>query len=258
MSLLFGKTYSDHPGMGRALLALLLMGGAAPGMAAETGSSQVIERFTFTDSPDADASDTLRDQGYEFKLDAEGLDLQFSGDGLVLETDSQRAGLIAREVNIEDVDRVRITWGVNEYPEGADWAAGVYRVPIAVMISFGDKEIDSGSMFVPDVPYFVGLFLGEKEQEGHAYKANYYHEGGRYFCQPCNPEPGETITTVFNFDEVLTEQFDISTSMPVSSVGIQMNTNDTQGSAKAFIQEIEFLSDGESSDRIVKSDQDER
>ncbi len=256
--MLFENTHSDTPGTGRALLAGLLIGVTAPGMAAETEASQVAERFTFTDSPNGDAASALREEGYEFKLSAEELDLRFADRGLVLETDSERAGLIAREVNIENVDRVRITWGVNEYPEGADWEAGVYRVPIAVMISFGDKEIASGSLVVPDVPYFVGLFLGEKEQEGRAYKAEYYHEGGRYFCEPCNPEPGETVTTVFNFDEVLAEQFDVSTALPVSSVGIQMNTNDTQGSAEAFIQEIEFLADGKADDRIVKSDRDEQ
>lgn len=256
--MLFGNTHSDTPGTGRALVAGLLIGFAAPGMTADTKAPQVAERFTFTESPDGDAVSALREQGYEFRLSAEELDLRFADRGLVLETDSERAGLIAREVNIENVDRVRITWGVNEYPEGADWEAGVYRVPIAVMISFGDKAIDSGSLLMPNAPYFVGLFLGEKEQEGHAYKAEYYHEGGRYFCEPCNPEPGETITTVFNFDEVLEEQFDISTALPVSSVGIQMNTNDTQGSAKAFIQEIEFLADGEADDQVVKSDRDEQ
>lgn len=204
---------------------------------------KVIASFDFTQPSKEDASEWLKQQGFEFKLSAEDINPHFQNNRLVLETSGQYAGLIAKEVNIKGVDRVRITWGVTEYPEGANWGEGVYRVPIAVMLSFGDKTVDSGSFFVPDTPYFIGLFLGEHEQEGRAYKANYYREGGRYFCQPCGSEPGKEVTTTFDLDKALKNNFDISSQLPITSVGIQMNTTDTEGGAKAFIEKIEFLAD---------------
>lgn len=224
------------------LLAALVM----PVQAQRTVSEdRVIASFDFAQPSNADATEWLKNQGFEFKLSAADINPHFQNNRLVLETAGQYAGLIAKQVNVDSVDRVRITWGVSEYPEGANWAAGVYRVPIAVMLSFGDKTVDSGSFFIPDTPYFVGLFLGEHEQEGRAYKAEYYQKGGRYFCQPCGPEPGKVVTTVFDFDEVLQDNFGISSQLPVTSVGIQMNTTDTQGGAKAFIEKIEFLADAD-------------
>lgn len=215
---------------------------------AKEAQSQVIASFDFTGREEGNAIPWLRQQGFEFKLEAEEINPRFEDNSLVLETEEQKAGLIARPVEISDADRVRITWGVNDYPEGADWDAGVYRVPIAVMISFGDRTIESGSLIVPDAPYFVGLFLGQHEQEGRAYKAQYYNKGGRYFCQPCNPATDETVTTVFDFEPVLKQQFEVSPELPVTNVGIQMNTTDTRGGARAFVKKIEFLADQDTGD----------
>ena len=50
------------------------------------------------------------------------------------------------------------------------------------MIFFGDENQESGSVFIPDIPYFLALFLGEKERPGKAYLANYWQKGGRYFA----------------------------------------------------------------------------
>lgn len=241
----------------RLIQAMLLMPGllalaaAAPvyaQQADENDAGRVVASLDFTQQTDGNAVSWLSEQGFELKLDAEQINPHFENDRLVLKTSGQHAGLIAREMKIHDADRVRITWGVSEYPEGADWKAGVYRVPIAVMISFGDETVDSGSAFVPDAPYFIGLFLGEHEQEGRAYKAQYYRKGGRYFCQPCSPEPGRTVTTEFEFDKVLEQNFNISSQLPVTSVGIQMNTNDTRGGARAFVKKIEFLADSRTDD----------
>jgi hypothetical protein len=38
-----------------------------------------------------------------------------------------------------------------------------------VMVSFGEDKIDSGSLFIPNAPYFLSVFLGAHEQEGRAY-----------------------------------------------------------------------------------------
>ncbi len=111
------------------------------------------------------------------------------------------------------------------------------------MISFGDQENSGGSLFVPDAPYFISLFLSQNAREGKAYTANYYHKGGRYFCQPCNTPAGKLVTTEFNLEHAFKSQFGKSQVPPISDFGFQMNTEDTQGGARAFLKKVEFLSD---------------
>lgn len=222
---------------------LLLLGLLMLVPQAEVAAEEVVLRIDFTHQPDGDATQWLKQQGFEFKLDAEELNPHFENHRLVLETRGEEAGLFIRKLSIIGTQRIRITWGVDRYPQGADWNKGTFRVPIAVMISFGEKRVSSGSFFVPNSPYFIGLFLGEKAQEGRAYTANHYHKGGRYFCIPCPSPPGKTVTTEFNFDKAFKQQFGISPTPPISSFGFQMNTKDTQGGARAFLKNVEFLAD---------------
>ena len=99
----------------------------------------------------------------------------------------------------------------------------------------------SGSLFLPDAPYFLGVFLGEKEQEQRAYTGMYYKKGGRYFCQPCGVKPGQTVVTEFDLGRHFTAQFQQNVLPPVSSFSFQMNTTDTTGGARAFLVSVEFL-----------------
>lgn len=218
-----------------ALIPLLLI-------AAASHAEEVVYKIDFTKQANGDATEWLKEQGFDFKRSAAELNPRFEDDRLVLETGGKEVGLFVRELELAEADRIRIHWGVDRYPQGADWAEGVYRVPVAAMISFGEKKIDSGSLFVPNAPYFIGLFLGEKEQEGYAYTAQYYQEGGRYFCTPCKPATGTTVTTEFNLNEAFQEQFDASSTPPISSFGFQMNTEDTQGGARSFLKTVEFIS----------------
>jgi hypothetical protein len=208
---------------------------------AKAATEEVILRIDFTHQPDGDATPWLKKEGFELKLDAEMLNPRFEDHRLVLDTREEEAGFIIRKLTLIGAKRIRITWGVDRYPQGADWSKGVFRVPIAVMISFGEEKIGSGAFFIPNAPYFISLFLGEKEQEGRAYTAKYYHEGGRYFCTPCNSPIGATVITDFNFDNAFKQQFGVSSTPPVTSFGFQMNTEDTQGGARAFLKTVEFL-----------------
>jgi hypothetical protein len=214
------------------LLASTAMAGAA---------GRVLYRVDFSTQPDGDAVAWLKRQGFAFHLKAHELAPRFEQGRLVLETATETAGVLVQKLNVPGVRRLRVRWGVDRYPQGADWAKGVYRVPIAVMVSFGEDKIDSGSMFVPNAPYFLSVFLGEHEQEGRAYSARYYKKGGRYFCQPCGVPPGQTVVTEFDLDTHFTEQFQQRVLPPVSSVSVQMNTTDTTGGARAFLISIELL-----------------
>lgn len=224
------------------LLAGILFAGTFTG-GSLLQAQDVVHRIDFTQQPDGDATAWLKEQGYEFKRNASRLNPRFENQRLVIETTGEEVGLIVRELELPGVERIRIRWGVDRYPRGADWEQGVYRVPVAAMISFGDEKIGSGSLFVPSAPYFIGLFLGEKEQEGRAYTAQYYRKGGRYFCVPCSPPAGETVVTDFNLDEAFQQEFDVSPTPPVTSFGFQMNTEDTDGGARAFLETVEFLSE---------------
>lgn len=223
-----------------ALVLVSVTGGPVHASEAKTDAVHVID---FTGRPAGKASDWLRDQGYELELDADELEPRFTDRGLVLSTGGRKAGLIARNLKLRDAGRIRVTWGVERYPKGANWEKGVYRVPIAVMVSFGDEDIGSGSLFVPNAPYFISLFLSENAEPGKAYTANYYKKGGRYFCQPCTPPAGETVTSELDLDEAFRESFDKSEVPPITGFSFQMNTEDTKGGAEAYLQRVEFLAE---------------
>jgi hypothetical protein len=204
-------------------------------------ASRALYHVDFSTQADGDAMTWLKRQGFAFHLRAHELAPRFEQGRLVLETATETAGVLVQKVHVPGVRRLRVRWGVDRYPQGADWAKGVYRVPIAVMVSFGEAKIDSGSLLIPNAPYFLSVFLGAHEQEGRAYTARYYQQGGRYFCQPCGPPPGQTVVTEFDLERHFTEQFQQTVLPPVSSVSVQMNTTDTTGGARAFLIHIELL-----------------
>ena len=144
-----------------------------------------LHTIDFSGHPDGPAEEWLKQQGFTLRLDADDLQPHFKENRLVLHTSRRKAGLFELPLHISQVKRIRIHWGVERYPHGADWSQGITAVPIAVMTTFGTEKIKSGSLFVPNAPYFIGLFLGEKEQSNRAYTGNYYKTGGRYFCTPC-------------------------------------------------------------------------
>ncbi|WP_290653446.1 DUF3047 domain-containing protein [Aquisalimonas sp.] len=225
--------------------AALLLAAASPLLLAsesESNADEVVYSIDFTGEPDGDALGWLRERGFELELKARQLNPHFDGGRLVLETSGREAGLFTRKIDLEEVRRIRVTWGVERYPQGTDWDGGTYRVAIATMVSFGQERQPSGSVFVPNAPYFVGLFLDKNAQEGKAYTARYYTQGGRYFCEPCGAPAGETVTTEFDLHEAFEREFDQSPP-PVSSYAFQMNTNDTRGGARAFLKRIEFLTE---------------
>lgn len=210
---------------------------------AENPLGKVVYILDFSGQANGDAKPWLKANGFQFKLDAADLNPHFSHKRLVLETSDEKAGYFVKRVNLPNIKGIRIFWGVDRYPQGADWERGIYRVPIAVVISFGEKKIDSGSFYIPDAPYFISLFLGEKEKSGRAYTGKYYKKGGRYFCEPCGVPPGGTVVTEFDLEGAFKFQFGQPKMPPISSFGFQMNTEDTRGGAHAFLKKVEFLGD---------------
>jgi hypothetical protein len=218
-----------------ALILLLI------GITANASAEKVIYAIDFSGQPDGPAARWLEEKGFEFKLGAVNLDTYFIDNRLKLQTQGENAGLFVKNLHLPNTKRIRIYWGVDRYPQGADWEKGVNAVPLAVMVSFGTKRIDSGAFYIPDAPYFIGLFLGEKEREGKPYLGRYFKKGGRYYCTPCGVSQGKTVITEFDLEKAFKTQFKSNDVPPLSRFGFQINTQDTRGGASAFLQRVEFL-----------------
>jgi len=206
--------------------------------------AKVLYTLDFTKQKDGDAKAWLKSKGILFKLDANDLSTKFVNSRLLISTKSQLAGVIGVEFTkdkyLHNVGVVKIVWGVNRFPKGADWAKGNNRLAIGAIIALGTEKLSSGlPMSVKDAPYFFGPFIGEKEKLGGRYLGALYKEGGRYYC--VSTTKGATVTTNFNIDKKFQQEFKKPTP-PVTAFAFQMNTNDTEGGAEAFVKSITFYS----------------
>ncbi len=204
--------------------------------------SEVIYSIDFADVKENSAEEWLETNEFTFKLDADDLKYRFENDALWIYNEGDINGLLYKEIDIKKVKRIRIEWGVNRYSEGIDWENGLKRDPIMIIISFGRKKISSGSFIIPDVPYFIGMFLGEKEIDKKPYKGNYYKKGGRYICTPCNSPVGKTVITDLEIHDRFLALFDEKEVPPISAISIETDTRDLKQPSEAYIKKIEFLS----------------
>lgn len=204
---------------------------------------KVLYSFDFTTIDKKDPKTWLKEKGVEFQRDADDVKFSFSRRGLEIEASKELNGVFVSKVELKNAKSIRIKWGVEQYPKGANWEKNVLREAVAVLISFGEEKIDSGAFYIPDMPYFIGLFLGEKEIEGKAYTGNYYKKGGRYICMPCNGKKGKEVETVFYFEQAFKKFFNKEQLPPVSYFALEVDTRDTDGNSKAFIKSIEVHDD---------------
>jgi hypothetical protein len=210
-------------------------------MTGQFATAEVIFQLDFANTEGMTPIEWFHRNGFKSQNDADKLNLRFEDDRLIIATTNAINGILTKELDIPDVNRILIEWGVNRYPYGADWEEGVFREAVGVIVSFGQKKISSGSLVVPNIPYFIGLILGEKEIEGKAYVGNYYTKGGRYFCIPCRNPTGVTVITEFPLADTFREHFSQSKVPPVSALTIEADTRNTDGKSEAYIRRITFL-----------------
>jgi len=204
---------------------------------------EVLYSVDFSKAKEGDAKSWLKSKGFELLLDTEKLSMNFSGGKLLISTPGQYSGLFGIRFPegkyLKNVDKVKIVWGVEKFPKGADWSKGNNRLAIGALFTLGTEKLSSGLPFgLNAVPPFLGPFIGEKEQVGKRYLGALYKEGGRYYCVS-NGKAGKTVATTFYIDKTFRKEFHKSTP-PLTAFGFQMNTKDTTGGAKAFIQSITF------------------
>lgn len=209
-----------------------------------SAQGKVLYTVDFSKQKDGDAKAWLTSQGFEFLLDMKDFSMNFSNGALVIETTKKQAGLMGikfpKEKYLENIGRVVIEWGVDRFPQGADWASNNNRVAIGAIFLLGEKTFSSGRpLLAQPVPYFMGPFIGEKEEVGKRYLGMLYKEAGRYYC--VSNKSGTTVRTNFNIDQKFQQEFKGKTP-PLTAFGIQMNTKNTTGGAKAFIKKMTFYS----------------
>ncbi len=224
------------------LIAVLI---AAPVWASE---GKLVHVVRFADYELGPVEDWLQSKGFQFKQDArrrDRIDLDVGEKGLVLEAKRRAFGFMTNEsVNVPEFTYVEIDWGVNKFPEGASWEQGVRNEALMVLMFMGDERQPSGSLFIPDSPYFVGLFLCHGDDKlNHPYLGSYFKKGGRYICS-ARPAEGQLVTTRFDLLEAYRTYFDeeMDDDPAISGLALGLDTKKAEGPGKAsaFIREIRF------------------
>ena len=160
---------------------------------------------------------------------------------LTLETRTRAFGLLLNEMDVRDAARVRIEWGVDAFPPGASYEKGIRAEAVMVYIFFGKERHASGSLFIPDSPYFLALYLCENEATNTPFRGRYHHASGRFICVE-RPQLGATVATDFPLAETFKRVFGKTEVPDVSGIGLAIDTANVNGGgiAKSFIRGIEF------------------
>lgn len=201
--------------------------------------------FDFTGFPGGSVLKWLQQKGFVPKQDATSpskVEFSIADDTLFLDAKRNALALLLSEANVSDTSHIRIEWGVQEFPAGASYEKGVRADAAMVYVFFGDEKLSSGSLLVPNSPYFLGLFLCQTDPVDRPYQGRYFKAGGRYVCVD-HAAPGETVTTDFDIDDAFKRYFGQSETPYVSGLGIAIDTDGAKGkgTARAFIKSIEFL-----------------
>ena len=207
--------------------------------------------LSFNDYQSGSIDDWLQGKGFDFQNDMRHrnlIDLDVSENALTLEAKKRAFGIMINEsVDLAEFTEVEITWGVNQFPEGASYEQGIRNESLMVFFFLGDERHSSGSWLIPSSPYFVALFLCHGDDKiNHPYVGAYYKKTGRYVCVK-RPDPGQTVTTRFNILEAYRTYYDKERDddPAITGIGLALDTKKagSGGSSSAFIHEIRFINE---------------
>lgn len=152
-----------------------------------------------------------------------------------------RGFLVFKDIIIPEVSKVRIEWGIIKYPKDANFESGNRNQALGLYIFFGPEKLSSGYFMIPDLPYFISLFLGEADEINIPYKGRYFHSGGRFVCVG-NPELEETVISEFELTSAFQTYYE-KEAPAISALCLEVDTTTTEGGGKAeaYIKRIEFL-----------------
>ena len=198
----------------------------------------------FTDYVSGSVDTWLKSKGFKFERDAGSKDkiaLRAGAQGLAVEALRPAQGLLVNSnIGQNPFSTVEIEWGVEQHPEGASYEKKVNNEAIMVHVFFGSEKKSSGSIFAPDVPYFLGLFLCNGDRINHAYTGAVL-QGRRTLRLPKSPAPGATVVSRFDLKEAVSRIFGDAVASHVSGYSVEVDTSATGGKSSAFIKRIKFL-----------------
>ena len=223
-------------------LVLLLI---LPGRQGRSDVSDVVFAVDFTDYSGGSEMNWLKGKGFTPEQDMKNerrITLANSDRALVMEAKAPSLGLLVNEVDVVGYSRIRIEWGVQSFPQGASYEQGVRSDAVMVYVFFGNEKLSSGSLLIPNSPYFLGLFLCESDRTGYPYIGQYFKLGGRYVCLQ-RTTAGTAVTSEFAIADAFLRFFERDEILAVSGIAIAIDTKSAKGdgSAKAFIRRIAFL-----------------
>jgi hypothetical protein len=190
--------------------------------------------------------DWLRTRHFTFEKDAKNrrlLQLSIANDTLTLEAKGRLSGFLLDDaVNVEKISKIRITWGIIQYPVDVSYQRKVNSEALMLYVFFGTEKVSSGHVLIPNSPYFIGLFLCQDEQIDFPYKGRYFHAGGRFVCLG-KPKPNEMVVSEFDLDAAFKRYFDKTWTPSITGIGFGIDTSKAGegGAAAAFIKSIEFI-----------------
>ena len=185
----------------------------------------------------------VADSGKRDMLKRNFIDLEVTDDSLLIEAKRRAFGIMPNEtVNVAEFSHVEVDWGVNVFPEGTSYEQGVRNEAIMIFFFMGDERLPSGSIFIPDSPYFIGLYLcNDGDRMNHPYLGTYFKKSGRFVCSD-RPADGETVTSRFDLLEGYRTFFDKERDDDpgISGLAIALDTRKAgnRGKSSAFIKEI--------------------
>jgi hypothetical protein len=185
-------------------------------------------------------------RGFKLERDAKNptlLGLSITNQTLELNAKGRLTGFIFNDsINLNNLGRVRINWGVRQYPQEASYEKKVNNEALMLYFFFGKEKVSSGSVLVPNSPYFIGLFLCQDEQVNFPYKGRYFQIGGRFVCLG-KPAPGETVVSEFDLDRAFRSYFGKQPTPGITGIAFGVDTSKAGGGGKgaAFLKSIEFF-----------------
>jgi hypothetical protein len=207
---------------------------------------KAVYRLDFSDYQGGPVEAWLESKGFKLAEAAKNPDeltLSVQGGGLVLEAKEHLRGFLYKDsLDIKNFSKVRLEWGILKYPEGASYEKHVRNEALMVYISFGHEKMPSGLLVLPNVPYFIGLFLCKDDKLHTPYIGRYYQGGGRFVCL-AHAQPHQTVVSEFDLAAAFRTYFEKSEVPPITGINLGVDTSDAGdgGTAAAYIKTIEFL-----------------
>lgn len=210
------------------------------------GSARVSFLVDFSDYSEGSVEDWLAAKGFKFEQGARDrtkLDLNVDNGELVLDAKKPVSGfLIDESADVKTFSKVQVEWGISKFPAATSYEKGINNEALMLYIFFGYDKISSGSLFIPNSPYFIGLFLCDGEKINFPYKGRYFHKSGRFVCV-ARPKTHETVITEFEIAKAFKEYFAMDEVPVISGISLGVDTTKAKdgGKARAFIKSITFL-----------------